>query len=316
MIINLKSKAYLQLIIVQMIWGGAFIIGQLALTKQPIMTTLLIRNLGVALIFMVLFCCSKSYKWLPIPRAIVVPLLAMGFLNMVLYNLLCYWGLSLSSAISASLLIPTVQPLITVFITRVKSIDRLTKLQYLGLFVGFLGALATLTGDWNLHPSINNMTGNLLLILAALSFSCYSVLSKSVLNYLPAMHTSAYTTLIGCALFVPISFFGEHQWIIKQGTLDFILYMAYLIVLGGVLSYLWWVNGVKHLGPSQAGAITLLMPPFALLLAMMVLHQSITVFQTIGIILSLSGVALSGPVSHGCHENQHKRDKKCIHTKH
>jgi drug/metabolite transporter (DMT)-like permease len=64
---------YLQLIIVQMIWGGAFIIGQLALAKQPVMTTLLIRNLGVSLGFILILCCSKKYRWLGLPRAALWP---------------------------------------------------------------------------------------------------------------------------------------------------------------------------------------------------------------------------------------------------
>ena len=131
--IKMKKKSelliYLQLIIVQLIWGGAFIIGQLALTKQPVMTTLIIRNLGVSLGFILILCCSKKHEWLMVPRAVIWPLLGMGFFGVVIYNILVYWGLSLSSAISASLLIPTVQPLTTVLITRIKAIDSLSKSQ-------------------------------------------------------------------------------------------------------------------------------------------------------------------------------------------
>lgn len=284
---------YIQLVIVQIIWGGAFIIGQLALTKQPVMTTLLIRNLGVSLGFILILCCSKKYKWLPLPRAALGPLLGMGLFGVVVYNVLVYWGLSLSSAISASLLIPTVQPLTTVLIARFKSVDALSRSQYLGLLAGFTGALTTLTGDWSLHPGIENITGNLLLLLAAFSFSLYSTLGKSALTHLPALHTTAYATIIGSLLFLPVGFLGDHQLILEQLTLDFGLYMAYLIVLGGVLSFLWWSNGVKYLGPSQTGIITLLMPPIALLLASVVLQQSISLLQLTGIILSLLGVGLS-----------------------
>lgn len=284
---------YLQLIVVQLIWGGAFIIGQLALTKQPVMTTILIRNLGVSLGFILILCCSKKHGWLMVPRTTVWPLLGMGFFGVVVYNILVYWGLSLSSAISASLLIPTVQPLTTVLITRIKAIDSLSKSQFLGLFAGFLGAIATLTGDWSIHPDSHNMLGNLLLLLAAFSFSLYSTLGKLVLNQLPPLHTTTYATLVGSFLFLPVSFLGDHRLIWEQLTLDFSLYMGYLIVLGGVLSFLWWSQGVKYLGPSKTGVITLLMPPFALLIAVVVLQQSISLLQMTGIILSLLGVGFS-----------------------
>ncbi|MFT4059527.1 MAG: DMT family transporter [Legionella sp.] len=288
-----EIMVYLQLIMVQLIWGGAFIIGQLALTKQPVMTTLLIRNLGVCLGFILIFCCSKKYTWLMVPRGVVWPLFGMGVFGVVVYNVLVYWGLSLSSAISASLLIPTIQPLTTVLITHIKAIDQLSRSQYLGLLAGFSGAIATLTGDWSLHPGMHNMMGNLLLLLAAFSFSLYSTLSKSVLNYLPSLHATAYASIIGSLLFLPVSFLGDHRLIFEHLKLDFGLYMGYLIVLGGVLSFLWWSHGVKYLGPAQTGVITLLMPPFALLLAAVVLQQSITLLQTIGIVLSLLGVGLS-----------------------
>ncbi|HAT8666484.1 DMT family transporter [Legionella pneumophila] len=284
---------YLQLTMVQLIWGGAFIIGQLALTKQPVMTTLLIRNLGVSLGFILILCCSKKYRWQMLPRATIWPLFGMGLFGVVLYNILAYWGLSLSSAISASLLIPTLQPLTTVLITHIKEINQLSRSQHLGLLAGFLGAIATLTGDWSLHPGLHNMLGNLLLLLAAFSFSLYSTLSKSVLNHLPSLYTTAYATIIGSLLFLPISFFGDHRLILEHLSIEFGLYMGYLIILGGVLSFLWWSHGVKYLGPSQTGVITLLMPPFALMLAAVVLQQSISLLQMIGIVLSLSGVGLS-----------------------
>jgi drug/metabolite transporter (DMT)-like permease len=284
---------YFQLVIVQLIWAGAFIISQLALTKQPVMTTLIIRNLGVSFGFVFILCCSKKYTWLRVPRAVVWPLLGMGFFGVVVYNILVYWGLSLSSAISASLLIPTVQPLTTMLIARIKTIDSLNTSQYLGLLAGFLGAIATLTGDWSLHPSMHNMLGNVLLLLAAFSFSLYSTLGKSVLNHLPAAHTTAYATIIGSFLFLPVSILGDHRLILEHLTWDFGLYICYLIVLSGVLSFLWWSHGVKYLGPSKTGLMTLLMPPFSLLLAAVVLQQSISILQTIGIILSLLGVGLS-----------------------
>lgn len=284
---------YLQLIMVQLIWGGAFIIGQLALTKQPVMTTLIIRNLGVSLGFVLILFCSKKNRWLMVPRAAIWPLLCMGFWGVVVYNVLVYCGLSLSSAISASLLIPTVQPLTTVLISRIKAIDSLSKLQYLGLLAGFLGATATLTGDWSIHSNLHTMLGNMLLLLAAFSFSLYSILGKSVLNHLPSLHTTAYATIAGSLLFLPVSFLGDHQLILGHLTWDFGLYMSYLIGLGGVLSFLWWSHGVKYLGPSKTGMITLLMPPFALLIAVVVLQQSISILQMIGIVLSLLGVGLS-----------------------
>lgn len=277
----------------QLIWGGAFIIGQLALTKQPVMTTLLIRNLGVSLGFILILCCSKKYRWLVLPRPTIWPLFGMGLFGVVLYNILAYWGLLLSSAISASLLIPTVQPLTTVLITHIKEIDQFSRSQHLGLLAGFSGAIVTLTGDWSLHPGLHNILGNLLLLLAAFSFSLYSTLSKSVLNHLPSLHTTAYATIIGSLLFFPVSFFGDHHLILEYLSIDFGLYMGYLIILGGVLSFLWWSHGVKYLGSSQTGVITLLMPPFALLLAAVVLQQSISLLQMIGVILSLLGVGLS-----------------------
>lgn len=284
---------YMQLIIVQLIWGGAFVIGQLALTKQPVMTTALIRNLGVSLGFILILCCSKKHGWLIVPRTALWPLLGMGFFGVVVYNILVYWGLSISSAISASLLIPTVQPLTTVLISRIKAIDSLSKSKYLGLCAGFLGAIATLTGDWSIHPNLDTMLGNVLLLLAAFSFSLYSILSKSVLNHLPSLHTTAYATIAGSLLFLPVSFLGDHQLILGHLTWDFGLYMSYLIVLGGGLSFLWWSQGVKYLGPTKTGVITLLMPPFALLIASLVLQQSISILQMIGIVLSLWGVGLS-----------------------
>ncbi len=123
----------------------------------------------------------------------------------------------------------------------------------MGFIRGFLGAIATLTGDWSIHPNLHTMLGNMLLLLAAFSFSLYSTLGKSVLNHLPPLHTTAYATIAGSILFLPVSFLGTHQLIMDHLSWDFGLYMGYLIVLGGLLSFLWWSQGVNYLALRRQG---------------------------------------------------------------
>ena len=109
---------------------------------------------------------------------------------------------------------------------------------------------------------------------------------------MPPLQTTAYATMVGSLLFLPVSFLGENHLIFANLHWDFGFYMGFLILLSSVLSFLWWSQGVKYLGPTQTGMLTLLMPPFALLLSAVVLQQPITILQIIGIVLSLSGVSL------------------------
>jgi len=67
----------------------------------------------------------------------------------------------------------------------------------------------------------------------------------------------------------------------------------------GAVAHIWWYEAVLVVGPSQAAIFTNLQPIVGIVLAPLLLGERITVWQVVGTLLVLAGVALTtrGPLA-------------------
>ena len=69
--------------------------------------------------------------------------------------------------------------------------------------------------------------------------------------------------------------------------------LAYLGLVGTVLAFIWYYEGVIALGITRTAIFNNLVPVFALLLSVTVLHESVPVYTWIGATLVVAGVILT-----------------------
>ena len=287
-----NRRIYIQLCLAQLFWAGAFVAGQLALQDQSPVFTALLRNALVTFGFWAVLFFKRDELRLPSKKC-AMHLFWMGFFGIFLYTVFVYCGLKQTTAVSASLLIPTVQPLFTVLLSKLFSREPFKTAHVIGLALGFIGALGVLSGAWSIQPSEHRMIGNLLLLGGAFLFSIYSILGKSVLKELSPLATVTYSTTIGTLLLLPFPFLLSGSFDFQGMDLKFLVSLGYMVIFAGVLPYLWWYSGVKAIGVSKTGAITFLLPPFALILAVIVLGQQVSILQILGGLIGLIGVAFA-----------------------
>lgn len=287
-------KIYFKLTLAQIFWAGTFVAGQIALLNQPPVFTAFLRNALSSLGFVIVLLCLKQAKLRKPSKATFWPLLWMGFFGVFLYTSLVYWGLERTTAVSASLLIPTTQPLFTALLSILFFKESFKSRHIVGLIFGFIGATAVLSGAWSLKGSASEMLGNFLMLGGALSFSIYSIFGKVVLNELDPLETVTYSTVIGTLLLFPLALVLDANTLnFKALSISFWSSLMYLVIFAGILPYLWWYSGIKTLGVSKTAAITFLLPPFALILAVVILQQRASLLQIIGGFLGLIGVAFA-----------------------
>jgi drug/metabolite transporter (DMT)-like permease len=114
-----------------------------------------------------------------------------------------------------------------------------------------------------------------------------------VLKTLPPLAAVCYSSIIGTfLLFWP----ALHQGLIQQlpalSLLDW-ANLIYLGVCGTALGFSWYYSGIQKIGAMRAGVFINLVPFFALLLAWLLLAETINPLVLGGGILVLSGVALT-----------------------
>lgn len=294
-----RYSTHFKLILIQVFWAGTFVASEIALLNQPPAITAIVRFVLTSLGY-VLLCCylrNKNEKSL-ITRVKALnmtewfTLFMMGFFCVTIYTLFLHFGLTKSSAAYAALLIPTTQPLFTAILSSFLEKGSLSKSLIMGLVLGFCGAAFILWESYSTN-SEGTSSGNILILLAALSFAIYAVSARRAPSSLSSIESSTVSFLIGTSALIPVPFLLGEQIDFAILNFDFIASILYLVIFATFLPYLWWNSAVKELGSAKTGIYTFLMPPAAILLAYVVLDQSPTYMEILGGFVALIGVAIA-----------------------
>jgi drug/metabolite transporter (DMT)-like permease len=73
-------------------------------------------------------------------------------------------------------------------------------------------------------------------------------------------------------------------------TLEIGASLLYLGLIGTVVGFVWYYDGIQKIGATRTAIFTNLVPVFAILLSVLLLHEEVIWFTWLGGILVLSGV--------------------------
>jgi drug/metabolite transporter (DMT)-like permease len=201
-------------------------------------------------------------------------------------------GLSLTYPIHAALLL-LITPILIVFIAAWILKERLGFLKIAGLALGIAGAAVLILAKGNSGEGDNVLLGDLFIIINAVFYTGYFVLVKPLmLKYNPIV-ILRWVFTIGLVLVLPFGWieFTQIPWQ-RYTAIDFTS-MALVAVTGTFLAYLFNLYGIKNLGASVAGFYIYTQPVFAVLIAMLVLHEQLEIYKIIAALLIFSGVYLA-----------------------
>lgn len=168
--------------------------------------------------------------------------------------------------------------------------DRITRVQKLALclsLIGVIGVSGVLTGGDSFRP-----VGVALGLTSAVCYASYSLLGQQLLRRLNPLLVVAFTGLIG----------SIGMWTIKlviEGTglpsLEALLWIVGVTGIGTTLLplvlYTW---GLSNLGAARASLLTTIEPASAVLLAFVILGETLTALQLAGGGLVLASVIIAG----------------------
>ena len=218
---------------------------------------------------------------------------AAGLTGVTLYMLL--QNIALQYTLGSNMgVIVSVAPMFTALLMRL--IDRDSRLGK-GFVAGFLAAmtgivLVTINGQQGLQVA---PLGDILTVLAALSWAIYSLLLSRIGRY---GHTTVRTMRkvfgYGLLTMLPaLAIFDFRLGLERFLQPSSILNMAYLGLGASALCYLTWNYAVRVLGPVKTSAYIYLMPVATIVVCAVVLHEPVTPMGTAGAALTIAGLYLS-----------------------
>ncbi len=300
---NRRSVGHLAALFTIVIWGTTFISTKVLLTDFKPVEILFFRFvMGFAVLFLV---CPHRMKG--VGRRQELTFVLAGLCGICLYYLLENIALTYTMASNVGVII-SVAPFFTAVLSRLflKSEGKLRANFYIGFVVAMAGvALISFNGS---KLELNPM-GDLLAVLAAFVWACYSILTRKISSFgYPVILTTRRTFFYGILFMVPALFLFDFEVRLERfADMTYLLNILYLGLGASALCFVTWNLAAKVLGAVRTSVYIYMVPVITVVTSVLILKEPVTWVSVMGTFLAVAGLFLSEYSGKGSGNNEGKR---------
>lgn len=214
----------------------------------------------------------------------------LSTLNIVFFYIALQW----TTANAANVIYGAV-PFLTALLSSVTIGERLTRRQWGGIIIGFVGTLTIVFLPLleRRDVFVGDVRGNLFVVLAALSWTGYTVGSRRLTarGDITPFVMSAVSIFLSVVLFSVTLLIVPHRPLVtafaSPTSFALLLYLAIVVTVGTYLLYQWTV---KHASATIASLTNYIQPVVGLALNALILNEALTARLLLGTVLVLLGV--------------------------
>ena len=283
-----NRRAELLLLAVMTIWAANAPFAKLGLARLDVLVFNGVRYL-VAFSVLIVILRSRT-EWIPIAREDRWPLLRLGLIASILYQLVYIFGLRYTTAGNSAVLLTTA-PLWTAVIGARMHRERIRWRTWGGMTLALAGIALIVTGSGAvIEFGGEAVVGDLLSLGAAFLWALNTNLQKPLLTRYPALQLTVVTIGIGAIgltlVAIPPALRIDWPAVDPTGFVIAIVSGALSIGVGNVL----WSYGVKRLGPGRTASFNNLVPVLTFAIAYAVFGEPVHAQQIVGAAMTISGV--------------------------
>jgi drug/metabolite transporter (DMT)-like permease len=282
------AAPHVALIAVQVMFGTWPIFGKIVLRSMSSVSLVGFRIFGAAIIFTLLQ--RKLGVLRQLPKRVLAWLVLSSLLGVVVNQLLFVKGLSLTTAINATLLTTTI-PVFTLAVSIALGYDRLSLRHILGIALAAAGVIY-LVDPFRANFSVQTTLGNILIIVNSFSFGAYIAVSRDLFRRYGALNVITWIFLLGALITLPIAGYSWSADGLRTVSLGVWLAVAYIILVPTVGAYYLNSWAITRVPPSVVAVYIYLQPLLAFGLAPLVLGESWNSRTILACILIFAGVAI------------------------
>ena len=271
-----------------MLWASATVATKFAFHSCDLFLLTFIRFITVSLVLMGYTYLIKNKTSRFPTKAEFKKLLILGILNVTIYMSGYLIAIKYVSAGLISL-ITAVNPLLLILFSAIIYKRKLTQFEITGIVLAVSGLV--LASVPNLYHSHATLQGILALVAGIVALSTGSIYYANSGLTLKKMEVNTWQITIGGLLFLPVVLWnGSNNFLIPD--LRFFLSITWLIVPVSIVAYAMWLYLVQK-DSVKAGLWLFLTPALGYLMAVIILHEKITVYGVAGSLLVVSGLLYS-----------------------
>lgn len=284
-----KYKVWILLVICNLFWAGNYVFGKYVVAEMtPLWITYSRWMIAILFLFPIAHYLEKP-KWGEVKK-LWLPLVSMGMLGIIAYNLVLYSALDYTSSTNAAL-VSALNPGVMVIFSIILLKEKISWFQILGIIISLFGVLVVLTGGS--MGEIFNMEynkGDLMMLIAVAVWTLYSIIGRRLSSKISPITVTAVSALLAIIMMTP---FAINEGInINEISSLAVIGILYMGVFASVCSFVFWNIAIKEIGASRAGIFLNLIPVFTAIISW-TLGEKATGSQAIGGILVFSGVYLT-----------------------
>ena len=284
----MTAKNWGLLFILSLLWGSSFFFYKVLVAVLPPITVVLGR-VGIAAIALNLWLLATGVR-LPMARALWGRFLMSGLLNNVLPFIMIAWGETRISSGMASILNATT-PIFMVMVAHfLTQDDRMTAGKVMAVIVGFIG-VGVLVGPDALAGN-SQALGELAVALAAFIYAFAAVYSRRFRGLTPLV--AATGQISGATLILlPLSLAIDRPWHYPMPGGEVWASFAAIALANTAFAYFIYYKLLARAGVTFISLCTFIIPPMALVLGAVALHEGIALNALIGMAIIALGLAVN-----------------------
>ena len=269
-----------------LLWSSAFITTKPIIDNSDPFTALAFRFLFVGLGFLSFSIYLKQS--ILIKKRYLIESIFSGILFHGLYLGGVFYSISIGMPTSLAALIVTLQPILTNILSGPYLNEKITLKQWIGGFLGFVGALLVLGIDIG---SGIPLLGLIATLIALLSITFSTIWQKKLSTNLPLSVNNFYQAIGGCLFHILIIFFFIDPYIDFNKT--FLLAMSHQIFLVSFGAFTILMFLIKKNSASKTVSVFFLIPATSALMAWFFLNENLTNLDIIGFMITSIGVYIA-----------------------
>ena len=269
-----------------LLWSSAFITTKPIVDNSDPFPALAFRFFFVAVGFYFFSLISKNS--ILINRNNLIESVLSGVLFHGVYLGGVFYSISIGMPTGIAALIVTLQPILTNILSGPILNEKVTFKQWIGAFLGFVGAALVLGLD--LGEEIPTF-GLIATIIALIAITTSTIWQKKLSNNLPLSVSNFYQAIGGCLFHLLIVIFFTRAFI--DFNITFFVAMSHQIFLVSFGAFTILMFLIKKNSASKTVSIFFLIPATSALMAWFFLEESLTVTDLIGFLIASIGVYIA-----------------------
>ena len=283
-----RTTGHLSALLTIIVWGTTFISTKVMLVDFQPVEILFFRFVMGLLALLIVY--PRRLKGTGKQQELVFA--AAGLCGICLYYLLENIALTYTMASNVGVII-SVAPFFTAILSHVFLKEERPRANF---FVGFgIAMTGIFLISFNGSGVEMNLFGDLLALLAALVWACYSVLTKKISSYgYPTILTTRRIFCYGILFMFPAIFLFDFHLDLERFANPVYLFNILFLGLGAsALCFVTWNFAVKVLGAVKTSVYIYMIPVITVVVSAVILHERITALAGAGTVLTLAGLFLS-----------------------